>query len=83
VLYGNSDFETICLILLLNSRLTTLLGSLSYGFIVGSNAGYAMFRGRVQDYWRPTPIDSFPFTSPPVRHREPSDFNWTLPLHAA
>ena len=25
-----------------------------------------------QDYWLPTPFASFPFTSPPVRHRVPS-----------
>jgi hypothetical protein len=31
--------------------------------------------------WRvlPTPFASFPFTSPPVRHRVPSHFNWNLP----
>ena len=38
----------------------------------GSNAGYTMFWGRVQDYWLPTPLACFPFTSPPVRHRVPS-----------
>jgi hypothetical protein len=32
------------------------------------------------EYWLPTPFASFPFTSPPVRHRVPSGFNWTLPL---
>jgi len=32
------------------------------------------------EYWLPTPFVSFPFTSPPVRHRVPSGFNWTLPL---
>ena len=26
-----------------------------------------------------TPFASFPFTSPPVPHRVPSHFNWTLP----
>jgi hypothetical protein len=26
-----------------------------------------MFRGRVQEYWLPTPFACFPFTSPPVR----------------
>ena len=30
-------------------------------------------------YWVPTPFASFPFTSPPLRHRVPSGFNWTLP----
>jgi len=30
-------------------------------------------------YWLPTPFASFPFTSPPVRHRVPSHFNWSLP----
>jgi len=32
-------------------------------------------------YWLPTPFASFPFTSPPVRHRVPSRFNWTPTLH--
>ena len=27
----------------------------------------------VQDCWLPTPLAYFPFTSPPVRHRVPSD----------
>jgi len=47
--------------------------------ISGSNAGYNMFWGRVQDYWLPTPFASFPFTSLPVRHRVPSHFNRSLP----
>ena len=29
-------------------------------------------------YWLPTPFSCFPFTSPPVRLRVPSHFNWTL-----
>ena len=29
-------------------------------------------------YWLPTPFSCLPFTSPPVRHRVPSHFNWTL-----
>jgi len=68
-----------CLILLLNSWLTMLLGSLSYVFIVGSNDGYTMFRGRMDGYWPLTPFACLPFTSPPVRYRVPSHFNWTLP----
>jgi len=44
----------------------------------GSNAGYTMFWGRVQDYWLPTPLACFPFTSPTLRHRVPSHFNWAL-----
>ena len=44
----------------------------------GSNVGHTMFRGRVQDYWLPTPLACFPFTSPPVRHRVPSGFNRAL-----
>ena len=32
------------------------------------------------EYWLPTPFASFPFTSPSVRHRVPSHFNWILPL---
>ena len=42
-----------------------------------SNAGYAMFRGSVKSSL-PTPFASFSFTSPPVRHRVPSHFNWTV-----
>ena len=34
----------------------------------------------VREYWLPTPFASFPFTSPPVRHRVPSHFNRTLPI---
>jgi hypothetical protein len=44
----------------------------------GSNAGYSMFWGRVLDYWLPTPLVCFPFTSTTVRHRVPSGFNWAL-----
>jgi len=28
--------------------------------------------------WLPTPFASFPFTFPPVRHRVPSHFSWSL-----
>jgi hypothetical protein len=35
----------------------------------------------VWEYWLPTPFASFPFTSPPVRHRAPSGFKRTL-LHS-
>jgi len=45
----------------------------------GSNAGYTMFWGRVQDYWLPTTLACFPFTSPTMRHRVPSGFKWGLP----
>ena len=48
MLYGNCDVGTNCLFLLFNSRLTVLLASLSYVSIVGSNAGYTMFRGSVK-----------------------------------
>jgi hypothetical protein len=34
--------------------------------------------GLCEGYWLPTPFANFPFTSPPVRHRVPSRFNWTL-----
>ena len=50
--------------------------------ISGSNAGYTKFRRsvkRCEGDWLPTQFASFPFTSPPVRHRVPSRFNWTLP----
>jgi len=44
--------------------------------ISGSNAGYTMFRGSVKSTGYPlhSPV------SPPVRHRVPSRFNWTLPV---
>jgi len=45
----------------------------------GSNAGYTMLWSSVQDYWLPTPLASFPFTSLIVYHRVPSSFNWALP----
>ena len=32
-----------------------------------------------QDDWLPTPFASFPFTSPPVRLRVPSDPAWAIP----
>ena len=47
--------------------------------ISGSNAGYTMCPRYCEGYWLPTPFASFPFTSPPVRHRVPSHFNWSLP----
>jgi hypothetical protein len=45
----------------------------------GSNAGYSMFWGRVQDCWLPTTLTCFTFTSPTGRHRVSSGFNWVLP----
>ena len=33
----------------------------------------------VWEYWLPIPFASFPFTSPPVRHRAPSGLKHTLP----
>ena len=46
--------------------------------ISGSNAGYTMFRGSVKSTGYPLHSPVFPFTSPLVRHRVPSRFNWTL-----
>ena len=48
--------------------------------ISDSNAGCTMFRGRVKG-WLPTPFASFPFSSPPVRHRVPSHFSRSIPLY--
>jgi len=45
--------------------------------ISGSNADHVP--RLCEEYWLPTPFASFPFTYPPVRHRVPSHFNWTLP----
>ena len=79
MLYGNSDVEINCIILLLNSRITMLLGSLSHVFIVGSNVGQTVCRGKVELYWLPTPFACFPFTSPPTRLRVPLHSAQTLP----
>ena len=46
--------------------------------ISGSNAGYTMFRGSVKGTGYPLHSPVSPFSSPPVRHRVPSHFNWTL-----
>jgi hypothetical protein len=49
--------------------------------ISSSNAGYTMFWGSVRGTGYPLHSASFPFTSPPVRHRAPSHINWTLPSY--
>ena len=46
--------------------------------ISGSNAGYIMFRGSVKSTGYPLHSPVSPFTSPSVRHRVPSHFNWSL-----
>ena len=46
--------------------------------ISSSNAGYTMFRGSVKGTGYPLHSPVSPFTSPSVRHRVPSHFNWTL-----
>ena len=38
-----------------------------------------LFRVKLETAWLPTPFASFPFTSPPVRHRVPPDSVTTLP----
>jgi len=52
--------------------------------ISGSDAGYTMFRGSVKSIGYPLHSPVPPPTSPPLRHRVPSHFNWTptgiLPL---
>ena len=48
--------------------------------ISGSNAGYTVFRGSVKGTGYPLHSPVPPFTSPPVRHRVPSHFNWTITL---
>ena len=47
--------------------------------VSGSNAGYTMFRGS-EGYWLPTPFASFPFASPPVRHRVPPHSERSIPV---
>ena len=46
--------------------------------ISGSNAVYTMFRGSVKGTGYPLHSAVSPFTSPPVRHRVPSHFIWSL-----
>ena len=48
--------------------------------ISGSNAGYTVFRGSVKGTGYPLYSPVSPFTSPPVRHRVTSHFNWALEL---
>ena len=47
--------------------------------ISGSDGGYTVLRGSVKGTGYPLDSPSFPFTSPPVRHRVQSHFNWSLP----
>jgi type 1 fimbria pilin len=49
----------------------------------GSNDGYTVFRGSVKGIGYPLHSPVSPYTSPPVRHRVPSRFNWTLLTTAA
>ena len=51
--------------------------------ISGSRAGYTMFRGSVKSTGYPLLSPFPPFTSPPMRHRVPSHFNWNLTSHKA
>jgi len=45
--------------------------------ISGSNALYTVFRGSVKSIGCPLHSPVSLFTSPPLRHRVPSHFNWT------
>ena len=47
--------------------------------ISGSNAGYTVLRSSVKGTGYPLHSPVSLFTSPPVRHRVPSRFSWTLP----
>ena len=51
--------------------------------ISGCNAGYTMFRSSVKSTGYPLHSPVSPFTSPPVCHRVPSHFNWSLPQDTA
>ena len=46
--------------------------------ISGSNAGYTVFRGSVKGTGYPLHSPVSPSLPPPVRHRVPSHFNWSL-----
>ena len=47
--------------------------------ISGSDVGYTTFRGSVKSTGYPLHSPVSPSLSPPLRHRVPSGFNWTLP----
>jgi hypothetical protein len=47
-------------------------------FIVGSNAGYTMYRGSVKGTGYPLHSAFFPLTCPSMRYRVPSHFNCSL-----
>ena len=47
--------------------------------ISGSNAAYSMFRGSVKGTGNQMHLTFSHFTYPPVCHRVPSYFNWTVP----
>jgi len=49
--------------------------------ISGSNVGYTMFRGSVKSTGYPLHSPVSPSQPPPLRHRVPSHFNWTLPSY--
>ena len=51
--------------------------------ISGSNAGYTMFRGSVKGTGYPLHSPVSHFTSPPVRHRVPSHFNWAISIDSS
>jgi hypothetical protein len=53
----------------------------SAGGSVQSTTGSRGVQISRQDYWLPTPFASFPFTSPPVHHRVPSNSNSALLHH--
>ena len=48
--------------------------------ISSSNAGYTMSRGSIKSTSYPLHSPVSPSIPPPVRHRVPSHFNWTLQL---
>jgi hypothetical protein len=47
-------------------------------YISGSNSGYTIFRSSVKSTGYPLHSPVSPSLHPPVRHRVPSHFNWTL-----
>ena len=59
-----------------------LLARVLYVFVVGSNIGWTVIRVKHEAYRLPSPFASFPFTSPPVRLRVPSDSVFTIKLNS-
>jgi hypothetical protein len=64
------------------AELYDLVGSLSCVLLLVGLLDNPRVPSRVQQYWLPTQVACFLFTSSPVRHRVPSSFKPTLKITA-